>query len=536
MAGGDTRAPSFDAALRAIVECTGSTGATFMDDLVRALCRALGVRCAMVGAFADEGKTRVRSLAVAVNGEIAPPMEYALAGTPCAQVVSSGVCFYREQVTRLFPDDKLLVDMGAESYLGVPLRAADGKVLGILVVIHDAAIDETIAPDAILTIFAARAATELERLQVERELRDGGRLRRVFERLPLPASLSDPAGRREFVNPAYDRLIGLSIEDAPSVADAIRKLVVDEAELRRVAGSVAEYRERRGPGDTLTMPQVRVNAAGGRQAFLDVHMFEDGDLGVTTFVDVTDRVNSEAALRSAGDQLAEVNRELESFSYSVSHDLRAPLRHIGGFARALEKELGAALGGDARRYLDRIMAAALRMDHLIDGVLALSKVGQAPLRQTEVDLSALARDLADELDQGLRDRRVEWTIAPGIQARGDPELLRIALGNLLDNAVKYSANRPVAHVEFGSVEREGRAWAFVRDDGAGFDLRYAGKLFGAFQRLHAETEFPGNGIGLATVARVLRRHGGRIEAAGVVGDGATFSFWLPGLRTREPGS
>jgi PAS domain-containing protein len=231
MAGGDTRAPSFDAALRAIVECTGSTGATFMDDLVRALCRALGVRCAMVGAFADEGKTRVRSLAVAVNGEIAPPMEYALAGTPCAQVVSSGVCFHRNRSPGSSPTTSSSSTWAPRATSACRCARRTAKVLGILVVIHDAAIDETIAPDAILTIFAARAATELERLQVERELRDGGRLRRVFERLPLPASLSDPAGRREFVNPAYDRLIGLSIEDAPSVADAIRKLVVDEAEL-----------------------------------------------------------------------------------------------------------------------------------------------------------------------------------------------------------------------------------------------------------------------------------------------------------------
>ncbi len=219
-------------------------------------------------------------------------------------------------------------------------------------------------------------------------------------------------------------------------------------------------------------------------------------------------------------------KELESFSYSVSHDLRSPLRGINGFSRLLLQEYGERLDEQGREYLNRICAATLRMSELIDGMIDLAQLTREPIHLAEVDLSRLAETIARELQAAEPGRRVEFTAAPGIRARGDERLLRVAMHNLIANAWKFTARQEVAHIEFG-VRRTGNDLAyFVRDDGAGFDMRYADKLFGAFQRLHGIKEFAGTGIGLATVQRIIQRHGGLVWAEGEIDKGATFYFTL----------
>ncbi len=224
--------------------------------------------------------------------------------------------------------------------------------------------------------------------------------------------------------------------------------------------------------------------------------------------------------------LAYANRELESFAYSVSHDLRAPLRAINGFGQALEEDYAALLDGEARDYLRRIRAASERMGQLIDDLLKLSRVSRHHLQYEEVDLSAMAREILAELHQGTPGRRVDVHIEGGLVARGDAKLLRIALANLLGNAWKYTRRRRVARIEFGAFEQDGETVFFVRDNGAGFDMRYVDKLFVAFQRLHHLHEYEGTGIGLATVARIINRHSGRVWAEGESGKGAVFYFSL----------
>ena len=234
-----------------------------------------------------------------------------------------------------------------------------------------------------------------------------------------------------------------------------------------------------------------------------------------------------AELEVANKELGVSNKELESFCYSVSHDLRAPLRGIDGFSQALLVKYPAQLDERGRHYLQRIRAGTQRMGQLIDDLLNLSRVTRQEMRAETVMLSALAHDVAEELRKTQPQRAVEFRIQENLQAQGDAHLLGIALQNLLDNAWKYTAKHAHARIEFGLVERQGEAVYFVRDDGAGFDMAYAGKLFGAFQRLHNETEFPGIGIGLATVQRIIHRHGGRIWAESAPEQGATFYFTLP---------
>ncbi|WP_306533959.1 ATP-binding protein [Geobacter sp.] len=225
-------------------------------------------------------------------------------------------------------------------------------------------------------------------------------------------------------------------------------------------------------------------------------------------------------------QLASANQELESFSYSVSHDLRAPLCTIEGFTRILREEHAGSLDENGRQVLMRICKAGDRMKELIDHLLELSRVSRGELVRQKVDLSAMAREVAAEFQGGDPGRSVTFRIADGIVVSGDAGLLRVALENLLGNAWKYTGGTEGALIEFGADGSGGERVFFIRDNGAGFDMKYADRLFGVFQRLHSSAEFEGIGVGLATVQRIIVRHGGRIWAEGAVGSGATFFFTL----------
>lgn len=239
-------------------------------------------------------------------------------------------------------------------------------------------------------------------------------------------------------------------------------------------------------------------------------------------------------LEQAVTELKSVNKELETFSYSVSHDLRAPLRSIDGFSQALLEDCHEQLDETGHDYLRRIRAATQRMGQLIDDLLTLSRVIRSDMRREPVDLSRLASQICTDLQQADPERQVEFIIQPGMVDRGDSRLLQAILENLLSNAWKFTAKKPQARIEFGilaektATEDKGSPHPtyFVRDDGVGFDLAYVDKLFSPFQRLHSINEFPGNGIGLATVQRIVHRHGGRVWAEGSIGQGATFYFTL----------
>ncbi|MDP2316407.1 MAG: ATP-binding protein [Pseudomonadota bacterium] len=225
-------------------------------------------------------------------------------------------------------------------------------------------------------------------------------------------------------------------------------------------------------------------------------------------------------------QLEFANRELEAFSYSVSHDLRAPLRAIDGFSQVLLMDYADKLDAQGVDSLHRVRAASLRMGQLISDLLELSRMARSEIRREPVDLSALARAIIADLQKGQPERQVSVRITDGLVAEGDPRLLRVVLENLLGNAWKFTGKQPRANIEFGVAQRVGKPVYFVRDDGAGFDRAQAGRLFVAFQRLHSATEFEGTGIGLATVQRIVDRHGGQVWADGELGKGATFSFTL----------
>ena len=275
---------------------------------------------------------------------------------------------------------------------------------------------------------------------------------------------------------------------------------------------------------------------------LTVSLIRDSSGEPKTFIgiveDISDRKRVEQQIRELNEnlerrviertaELETANKELEAFSYSVSHDLRAPLRGVDGFSQALLDCCADKLDDKGKHYLQRIRGCSQRMSELIDDLIKLSRVTRSEMHRTNVDLSALAQEIAIELQQTQPERQVEWTIAPEIVAQGDARLLRVVLENLFNNAWKFTSARTQTCIEFGfTLQADDKVAYFVRDNGAGFDMAYANKLFGAFQRLHSTTQFPGTGIGLATVQRIIHRHGGRVWAEGLVEQGATFCFTL----------
>ena len=242
--------------------------------------------------------------------------------------------------------------------------------------------------------------------------------------------------------------------------------------------------------------------------------------------DITERKRAEEELRRQSAVLEASNHELESFAYSVSHDLRAPLRTIDGFSQIIMDDYSAKVDEQGRDYLQRIKSATQKMGQLIDDMLKLSRITRQELKREEVDLSMMARKISAELSKNQPERQVEFVIKPGCTGACDRQLIGIALENLIGNSWKYSSRHPSAKIEFGATEKDGKTVYFVRDDGAGFDPVYADKLFAPFQRLHTASEFQGNGIGLATIQRIVRKHGGSVWAEGQVEKGATFYFTL----------
>ena len=244
--------------------------------------------------------------------------------------------------------------------------------------------------------------------------------------------------------------------------------------------------------------------------------------------DITELKREQASLhRKRAAELEAANKELESFAYSVSHDLRAPLRHMVGYSELLQKQASSLLDEKSQRFIRTILNSAKRMGNLIDDLLAFSRIGRAETRKTEVDLEQLVKEVVAEIGQDTKGRDIAWKIGALPVCYGDRSMLKLVVVNLVANAAKFTRMRKQAEIEIGCADRDKEVEVFVRDNGAGFDMQYADKLFGVFQRLHLPEQFEGTGIGLATVQRIIHRHGGKVRGEGAMDQGATFYFSLP---------
>ena len=377
-----------------------------------------------------------------------------------------------------------------------------------------------------------RAHAELdERRRAEEALRASeARYRLLVEEAPLGIATFNQEALIEQLNPAACGLLGyepgeLIGRDPLTLVDLSDHAQIEVDKALLVAG------------ETRRMEQLLVRKDGSRLPVMgSTRQMPDGRYQYI-FQDISERRLAEEAVRALNEQLdkrvrdrtAELeaaNRELESFSYSVSHDLRAPLRAINGFSNLLISDYADKLSGEALMYLDKVKENANKMASLIDDLLTFSRLSRNPLKKRRVDLRGLVVQVIEELHTEMGEREVKWQIGELLPCQADPSLLKQVYANLIGNALKYTRPRPAPVIEIGSRQLRGQTVYHVRDNGVGFDMKYAGNLFGVFQRLHSEAEFEGTGIGLAIVQRIVNRHGGKIWAESEVDKGATFFFTL----------
>ncbi|HEY5837637.1 MAG TPA: PAS domain S-box protein [Pyrinomonadaceae bacterium] len=370
-----------------------------------------------------------------------------------------------------------------------------------------------------------------ERKRAEEALKEQARILDL-----VPVVIHDLTDRIIFWNTGSEQMYGWKAEEAlDKVTHNLLKTEFPRP-LEEIKARVLSRGHWEGELVHTTQDDRRLVIAGQWVLHRDEHGKPKAILQVNN--DVTERKQAEREIRRLNEELEQrvadrtaqleaVNKELEAFSYSVSHDLRAPLRHINGFSQALIEDYGDKLDAGAKSYLKQMREASQEMAQLIDDVLQLARVTRTEMKREKVDLTKVARRVIADLEKTNGQRKVDVKIEEGLSTRGDKRLLKVALVNLLGNAWKFTSRRNAAEVYFGKLEENGEQVYVVRDNGAGFDMAYANKLFGAFQRLHTAGDFEGTGIGLATVQRIIGRHGGRVWAEGEVNKGATFYFTLP---------
>lgn len=339
------------------------------------------------------------------------------------------------------------------------------------------------------------------------------RLERIVEEPPG----ADPA--------ETERLFTGALKRAVNLVEQLRRLHLNESARLGRELSLMERASARNIGATVVLVLLIGGMVVARLVFLLRSSLANKRKVDAELHEYRDHLQDLVAERSRA--LQDSNRELESYSYSIAHDLRTPLRTITSFSQILQEDAADKLNSDERKSLDRVVKAGKYMAQLIDDILELARITRTELEADRFDLSRLAREVAARLEQVYPDRRVAWRVQDGLNVTGSRLLLKICLENLFSNAWKYTEKTDPACVEFGALKQHGEIVYFVKDNGIGFDMRYADKLFKPFQRLHHQEDYPGTGVGLATVERVIRRHSGRIWAESVEGEGATFLFTLP---------
>jgi PAS domain S-box-containing protein len=404
------------------------------------------------------------------------------------------------------------------SYSFAPIRNADGAIVG--------------------SVVTARDITERKRAE-KLLLESEEKLRNAFANAAIGFAITTPDGRFVDANPAYCKIVGFNLDELR--AHGFQQMVHPDDVAANMA-LIKQLLSKQSNDFVIEKRYIRPNGVivWVRKSASIVRNSKDEPQWLISLVeDISERKQAEEDIRLLTSdlehrviertaELSSANNELNSFAYAVSHDLRAPLRAMSGFSQALQEDYGEQLPDEAKLYLDQINIASAKMSELIDGLLVLSRSTRGELQRDVIDLSALATNLLSEFKKNDPERQVAVQVEAGLQGLGDARMIDAVMRNLLENAWKYTGHTPAACIRVYAEEHDEMRYFCVADNGAGFDMAHANRLFQAFQRLHRQDEFPGIGIGLATVQRIIHRHGGTIEARGEIGKGAVFCFTLGG--------
>jgi PAS domain S-box-containing protein len=518
---------------------SGSGDEPFFEALARYLAASLDMDFVCIDRLDPDGLT-AHTLAIWTDGRFEDNVSYALKDTPCGDVVGQTVCCFPEGVRRSFPNDEVLQELCAESYVGVTLFSHTGQPIGLIAVIGRQPLPDRRPAETILELVALRAASELERLDAQEELRETrDYLENLFGYANAPVIVWDAELRITRFNRAFEELTQRSADE---VVGRHLELLFPEDERR--AEALAHVTSATTGGERWQVVEIPILRADGAVRTVlwnsATVLGADGVTPVATIAqgqDITERTLAEAEIKRLNTDLERrvtkrtrdltaANAELEEFVYSIAHDLRSPLRALSGFSQIVEHDYAEAIDQTGKDYLRRIRDAAGHLGELMDALMSLSQIGRDELELHDVDLSAIARDVADALRESDPDRPVDFEIEEGLVARGDAALCEIVVQNLLGNAWKFSAGETPALIRFTLRRENGRRVFCVSDNGVGFEPEYAGKLFTPFERLHTADEFPGTGIGLATVRRAVTRLGGDCWADAERDGGARLYFTL----------
>jgi len=551
--GGAPGAPAVIATIRDITErkrteesikniaagVSAESGDAFYQQMAKHLAKLFNADYALIGLLDEDNPEILNTLSVFAHGSITKNMSWSLLNSPCAKVVGKNTCYHPSGIQQLYPDNQLLADMGVDSFIGVPLFDSNNQPIGLIEILDSKPMELQQQLTEILEIFAARASAELERDRIHRRLENTQqKLALHMQQTPLGVIEWDTRFCVTDWNPAAEKIFGYSKQEA--LGKKASELIIPCESLPCVDAIWQALLENHG-GTRNTNSNITKNKKNITCEWHNTPLVADNGevIGVASLVsDVTRRINTEIELEIHREHLEElveqrtteltnINQELESFSYSVSHDLRAPLRHIDGFSQVLQEDYVKQLDEEGQQQLQRIRSSAQRMGQLIDDLLILSRVSRGNVERESLNLSSMAQDIFNKLQHYDANRKVNINIQNKILATADHRLVHVLLENLIGNAWKYTSKTEHANINFDAEKNEkGETIFCLHDNGAGFDMKYAERLFTAFKRLHSDQEFEGTGIGLATVQRIINRHAGRIWATAETGKGAAFYFTL----------
>jgi PAS domain S-box-containing protein len=514
-------------------------GDAFFSQLILHIAKIFNAKYVYIGLLDKTDDKIVKTISVCANNEIIGNISYPIRNTPCEKVIGHKTRYYRNNVQQIFPEDELLAEMNVDSFIGIPLWNSHNQPIGLIAVLDDKPMVTVEQLNDILKIFANRTAAELERISSTQQLASANqKLSLHFNQTPLGVIEWDTNFKVTAWNKAAQHIFGYT--EAEALGHSAMELIIPDEFLPQVNGIWQALLHTRGGEQSTNANVTREGKKIICKWYNTPLIAENGDtIGVASLVDnVTEKVENQDELKQHRAQLEElvatrtaelreINNELESFSYSVSHDLRTPLRAIDGFSLVLLEDYAANLPKEAKDLLERIIKNSHRMTQLINDLLALSRKSRDKLNPDIINLGRIAEEVITEFQQNHPGEKFTFDVQIVPDSMGDLRLMKVALENLVSNAYKYSANEANPHIIIGSQNEADHVTYFINDNGVGFNMEYAKNLFGAFQRLHKSTDFAGTGIGLATVKRIINRHGGRIWADAKVNEGATF-YWTMG--------